>query len=701
MTTPAFTNRLIRETSPYLKQHAHNPVDWYPWGPEALERARQLDRPIFLSIGYSACHWCHVMEHESFEDPEVGRYLNAHFVSIKVDREERPDLDQIYMAAVQALTQHGGWPMSVFLTPDLKPFFGGTYFPPEDRHGTMGFKRLLRALVSAWEKRRDEVNSSAVRITDHLQAITRLEPPGEGDLSPALVRRVSDLLGRVFDRTHGGFGSAPKFPHSMDLRLLLRVWHRFGDQHSLHMTRHTLDRMAMGGIYDHLGGGFARYSTDARWLVPHFEKMLYDNALLVPAYLETFQATLDRSYREVAEETLAYVRREMTSPEGPFYSTQDADSEGEEGKFYVWTADEIEQVLGQDLAALFNDVYNVTPEGNWVDPHHPHSEPKNVLHRTKTFAQDAALLKVDEAELRGKLDEARRKLYEVRARRVWPGRDEKVLTSWNALMIGAFAQAAQVLDDPSYAVTAAKAADFLLTRMRTPEGRLRRTWFAGSEPKLNGYLEDYSFLVDALVTLYEATFEPRWVRSAREVAGVMIDEFWDPAEGGFYYTGRAHEQLIARTKDPQDNATPSGNSMAVTGLLRLGKLTGDNDLLGRAEKTLRLFRGLMNDHPMAAGQMLCGLDFYLGPVQEFAVIGDLAAEDTRRVLRAIRLGFNPNRVLASKPPAGSPEADAAVPLLAGKTAQGAVTTYVCENFTCKAPLVGADRAERALMATTA
>jgi uncharacterized protein len=699
--TPAFTNRLVHETSPYLKQHAHNPVDWFPWGPEALERARQLDRPIFLSIGYSACHWCHVMEHESFEDPEVGQYLNDHFVSIKVDREERPDLDQIYMAAVQALTQHGGWPMSVFLTPDLKPFFGGTYFPPEDRHGTMGFKKLLRGIVSAWEKRRDEVNRSAGQITDHLQVVTRLEPPGEGDLTPALLRRVSGQLGRVFDATHGGFGTAPKFPHSMDLRLLLRVWHRFGDQHALHVVRHTLDRMAMGGIYDHLGGGFARYSTDARWLVPHFEKMLYDNALLVPVYLETFQATLDRSYCEVAEETLAYVRREMTSPEGPFYSTQDADSEGEEGKFYVWTAAEIEQVLGKDQAALFNDVYNVTAEGNWVDPHHPHAGPKNILHRTKTFAQDAALLKSDEAELRRRLDEGRKKLYEVRGRRVWPGRDEKVLTSWNALMIGAFAQAAQVLDEPGYADTAARAADFLLTRMRTPDGRLRRTWFAGSEPKLNGYLEDYSFLVDALVTLYEATFEPRWVRAARELATVMIEEFWDPAEGGFFYTGRGHEQLIARTKDPQDNAIPSGNSMAVTGLLRLGKLTGDADLIDRAEKTLRLFRGLMSDHPMAAGQMLCGLDFYLGPVQEFAVVGDLGAEDTRRVLRALRSGFNPNRVVAFKPAAGAAEADAAVPLLAGKTAEGAVTTYVCENFTCRAPLVGADRAERALQATTA
>jgi uncharacterized protein YyaL (SSP411 family) len=690
--TAPFTNHLADETSPYLRQHAHNPVDWYPWGPEALQRARQLDRPIFLSIGYSACHWCHVMEHESFEDPEIGRLLNEHFVSVKVDREERPDLDQIYMAFVQESTGHGGWPMSVFLTPDGKPFFGGTYFPPDDRYGGQmpSFKRVLLSAADWWRNQRDKVREAAEQNGQALQSLSRIGAATKGgDLTPDLVRNVPAALGRVFDPTYGGFGQAPKFPHSMDLRVLLRAWKRFGDDHALHMVRLTLDRMAMGGLYDHLGGGFHRYSTDARWLVPHFEKMLYDNALLVPVYLEAYQATGAPAYRRVAEETLAYVRREMTGPDGSFYSTQDADSEGEEGKFYVWSAREIEEALGKELADVFNYVYGATPEGNW--------EGHNILHRVRSDEQDARLLNVPEADLRSRLAEARRKLYEVRSRRVWPGRDEKLLTAWNGLMIAAFAQAAQALDEPSYAADAARAADVLLTRMRTPDGRLLRTAGAGSQPKLNAYLEDYSFLIDALVSLYEATFEPRWIEAALGLTDVMVDQFWDPDEGGFFFTGRDHETLVARTKDPQDNAVPSGNSMAVTALLQLHKLTGRADLLEKAEATLRLFRGLLANHPMAAGQWLTALDFDLGPVQEFAVAGDSAAADTRRVLRAVRSGFRPNRVVALRPagPAGD-AAEKVLPLLAGKTAAGAVTTYVCENFTCQAPLVGAEAVETAL-----
>jgi uncharacterized protein YyaL (SSP411 family) len=682
------TNRLIHETSPYLRQHAHNPVDWYPWGPEALERARTLDRPIFLSIGYSACHWCHVMEHESFEDPEIARLLNEHFVSIKVDREERPDLDQIYMTAVQMLTGRGGWPMSIFLTPDLKPFFGGTYYPPTDRHGLPSFRRVLHGLIDAWRNRRSEVENSAGQITAHLLEAVRLAP-GEGELGPDLLRQAAQGLARAFDPTYGGFGSAPKFPHPMDLRLLLRTWRRFGDANALHMVRLTLDRMAMGGIYDHLGGGFHRYSTDARWLVPHFEKMLYDNALLCVSYLEGYQATGNPLYRTVVEETLAYVLREMTSPEGPFYSTQDADSEGEEGKFYVWSAAEVEAILGKEVAEKFAYVYDVTPDGNW--------EGHNILHRAKTDEQDARLLNVPEPELRRLLDQGKRQLCEVRNRRVWPGRDEKVLTSWNGLMIAAFAQAAQVLDRPEYAATAARAADFLLKRMRTADGRLLRTYSAGSAAKLNGYLEDYAFVVDALVSLFEATFEPRWLEAALDLAELMIGQFWDAAEAGFFYTGRDHETLIARTKDPHDSSIPSGNSMAVTALLRLAKLTGRMDLMEKAEATVRLFRSLMTAMPMAAGQMLVAFDFYLGPVQEFALIGDPAGEETRQVLRAVRGGFRPNKVVALRPATGpAEELEELLPLLAGKPAQGAVTTYVCENFTCQAPLVGAAAAAAAL-----
>jgi uncharacterized protein YyaL (SSP411 family) len=685
---PAFTNRLAHETSPYLRQHAHNPVNWYPWGPEALARARELDRPIFLSVGYSACHWCHVMEHESFEDPRIGQLLNDHFVSIKVDREERPDLDQIYMNAVQMLTGQGGWPMSMFLTPDLKPFYGGTYFPPDDRYGRPSFERVLRALIDAWQNRRDEIERSAGQITEHLQDLGRPEPTTDA-LGPELLRDAVANLGRYFDRANGGFGSAPKFPHPMELRLLLRAWKRFGDEDALGMARRTLDGMARGGIYDHLGGGFHRYSTDERWLVPHFEKMLYDNALLTVAYLEGYQATGEDGYRTVVEETLAYVTREMTSPEGPFYSTQDADSEGVEGKFYVWPLGEVEEVLGRDAAEVFGNVYDVTAEGNW--------EGHNILHRTKTEEQYARLLHLSVEDLRRSLAESRRKLLEVRGRRVWPGRDEKTLTSWNGLMIDAFALAAQVLDRPEYAATAERAADFLLTRMRTADGRLLRTYSAGSEPKLNAYLEDYAFLVNGLVTLYEATFNPRWVEAGSDLARVMVEQFWDGAEGGFFYTGRDHEALIARTKDPHDSSIPSGNSMAAFALLRLAKLTGHPDWLQKAEATLKLFRGLMARSPMAAGQMLVALDFHLGPVQEVAVVGDAAGEETRRVLRVLRGRFRPHQVVALKPAHdGAPRLEQIIPLLAGKTAQGPVTTYVCQDFTCRAPLVGAEAVQQAL-----
>jgi uncharacterized protein YyaL (SSP411 family) len=681
------SNRLIHETSPYLRQHANNPVDWHPWGPEALERARKLDRPIFLSIGYSACHWCHVMEHESFEDPEVARILNEHFVSIKVDREERPDLDQIYMTAVQLLTGQGGWPMSMFLTPDLKPFYGGTYFPPDDRYGRPSFKRLLLALVEAWQTRREEISQSSDQITQRLQEVGKVKP-AEGELEPRLLQTAAGMHARIFDSTYGGFGSAPKFPHPMELRLLLRVWKRFGDEEALHMARLTLDRMAMGGIYDHLGGGFHRYSTDERWLVPHFEKMLYDNALLTVAYLEGYQATGDAIYRKVVEETLGYVLREMTSPEGPFYSTQDADSEGEEGKFYVWSAQEIEQVLGKERAELFTYVYGVTPEGNW--------EGRNILHRTRRDEQDARMLRLPEAELRRVLEDCKRELFAVRGRRVRPGRDEKVLTSWNGLMIAAFARAAQALGNPDYAAAAVRAADFVLRVLRAPDGRLLRTYSAGSKGKLNGYLEDYAFMLDALVSLYEATFEARWIEAALDLAGKLIAECWDDAEGGFFYTGRSHEALIARTKDPHDSSIPSGNSMASLALLRLSKLTGRRELWDKAEATLRLFRGLMAASPLAAGQMLVALDFYLGPVQQFAVVGDRSDEETGRALAVIRNLFLPNSVVAAKSAAEDTARTDLLPLLADNTARGAVTTYICQNFTCQAPLVGVEALETAL-----
>jgi uncharacterized protein YyaL (SSP411 family) len=677
------TNRLIDETSPYLRQHAHNPVDWYPWGEEALRKARELDRPIFLSIGYSACHWCHVMEHESFEDPEIGRLLNENFISIKVDREERPDLDQIYMTAVQLLTQHGGWPMSVFLTPEGKPFYAGTYFPPDDRYGGQlpSFRRVVQNIARAWKEKRADIEGMAEQLTEQLRLVSRIET-GQANRSADLLRGAAARLRQSFDPAYGGFGQAPKFPHPMDLRVLLRVWKRFGDDEALEMARKTLRAMALGGIYDHLGGGFHRYSTDRRWLVPHFEKMLYDNALLTIAYLEGFQATADPLFRDVAEQTLDYVRREMTSPEGPFYSTQDADSEGQEGKFYVWSAEEVRSVLGGELADIFAAVYDVSDGGNW--------EGRNILNRARTDAQDAALLGLDEDVLRRKLEEARRKLYEARSRRVRPGRDEKVLTAWNGLMISAFAQAAQVLGTAEYAQVAVRAADFLLKRMRRPDGRLYRTWSAGSEPKLNGYLEDHAFLLDGLVSLYEATFDPRWIRAALELAQVLSEQFWDSAEGGFFYTGRDHEQLLARTKDAQDSSVPSGNSMAATALLRLARLAGRTELQEKALATLRAFSGLLSAAPQAVGQLLIALDFHLGPVQEFAIVGDLASAQVQEVLRIIHGGFRPNKVVALKGLNTPKEAEELMPLLADKPISAEVTTYVCENFTCQTPLVGAE-----------
>jgi uncharacterized protein YyaL (SSP411 family) len=689
-------NRLIHESSPYLKQHAYNPVDWFPWGDEALAKAKELDRPIFLSIGYSACHWCHVMEHESFEDPEVGKILGENFISVKVDREERPDLDQIYMTAVQLLTQRGGWPMSMFLTPDLKPFFGGTYFPPADRYGMPAFKKLLLALADAWKNRRGEIVANAAQIADGVQEAMRLEAPSalrtESALGPELLRGAARHLQRAFDPHFGGFGQAPKFPHPMELRLLLRIAQREGDDSATDMVRTTLDKMALGGIYDQLGGGFHRYSTDERWLVPHFEKMLYDNALLSLAYLEAYQVTGNDSYRATLEETLAYVLREMTSSEGAYFSTQDADSEGVEGKFFVWSKEEIETLLGHDDAELFSSIYDVTPQGNW--------EGHNILHLSRGLEVDAKMLSVPTEKLRARLQPCKQKLLEGRNKRVWPGRDEKILTSWNALMIGSFAKAAQVLEMPQYAQAASRAADFLLTTMRRADGRLYRTSFAGMAPKLNGYLEDYAYLIDALVTLYEATFEPRWIASAVDLSQIMIEQFWDSAEGGFFYTGNDHEVLIARNKDPHDNATPSGNAMAVTGLLRLAKLTGDADFFNKAKQTLELFRPLMARSPSAAGQMLIALDFYLGPVQEVALVGDAANPGVIEALRCLRRSFRPHQVLAWKPKGDTAQdAEELLPLLKGRSDLGDVTAYLCENFTCQAPIVGAQELSRRIAVT--
>ncbi len=670
-------NRLAHETSLYLKQHAANPVDWFPWGPEALQKARELDRPIFLSVGYSACHWCHVMEHESFEDASTAAVLNEHFVCIKVDREERPDLDQIYMTAHQVLTREGGgWPLSVFLTPDLTPFAAGTYFPPTDNYGRPSFKRVLAKVTEAWTNRRSDLDAVGQQVADHLRSLGELEA-SDGALSPDLVQGALAVLKRSYDPVYGGFGRAPKFPHSIEIRLLLRI----GGTEALAMARHSLEAMARGGLYDQIGGGFHRYSVDAQWLVPHFEKMLYDNALLPPAYIEAFQLTGDPFFKQIACDTLGYIVREMIAPGGGFYSTLDADSEGEEGKFYVWTEAELDAHLDAEEARIAKSAFGVTSQGNF--------EGHNILFRSRSDAEDAKRLNVTLDAFDEAMSSIRLKHYGVRKDRIWPGRDEKILTAWNGLMIAAFAQAGAAFDMPIYIEKAVRAAEFVLSRLSDGAGRLFRTCGADGPAKLVGYLEDYAYFTDALVTLYEATFDARWIRAAIRFAETMLARFADATAGGFYFTADDHERLIARTKDMHDGSVPSGNAMAVTALLRLAALTGRNDFRTHAERTLKAYRSLMAEHPAAAGQMLNALSFHLGPVDEIAVIGSRTDPEVMQVLTALRSQFRPNRVLAFHDPAtGAPPAE--IPLLHDRPARGAVTVYVCRDFVCAAPLVGGE-----------
>ncbi len=678
-------NRLAVETSPYLLGHAKNPVDWYAWGPEALARAKAENRPIFLSIGYSACHWCHVMEHESFEDERIARLLNEHFVCIKVDREERPDLDQIYMNAVQVMTGRGGWPMSVFLTPDLKPFYGGTYWPPISRGGMPGFDQVVAAVADAWQNRRQQALEQADSLTEHLELIGAPQAAG-GELDPTLLDRAAADMTRSFDRTHGGFLGAPKFPHPMDLRLLAHIWHRTGDAELLRMIEVTLDRMAAGGIYDQLGGGFHRYSVDERWLVPHFEKMLYDNGLLVPCYLEAYRITGNAEYARVAREICDYVLREMTDPQGGFHSTQDADSEGEEGKFFVWTPAEIEAVLGSAAAETFCHVYDVTPEGNFEQGH-------SILNRPKTLAQCAQVLGRDADELGLELAASRARLLAAREKRVHPGLDDKVLVAWNGLMIEALAVAGGVLNEPRYLTAATRAADFILTQMRRADGRLWHCWRGGAA-KLDAYLDDYACLANALVSLHEADFNERWIEQATELADLLLRLFDDPAGGGFFFTASDHERLITRQKDLYDNAVPSGNSMAALVLARLGKLTGRSAYRAAAETTLRATAALMQQAPRATGQMLLALDLVLGPTPEIVILGDPQRADTAAALADLRHRFVPNKIVACRradPVAsGSP---ALSPLFAGKELHGPEpAVFICEQFACQAPLFGKEAA---------
>ena len=680
-------NRLAKETSPYLVQHKENPVDWYPWGPEALERAKREQKPIFLSIGYSACHWCHVMEHEIFENEEIAQALNEKFVCIKVDREERPDLDQLYMNAVQMMTGRGGWPMSVFLTPELKPFYAGTYWPPHASRGMPGFGQVIEAVAKAWGTNRAEAEKMADQLTAELAKLDR--DAVDGELSIELVESAVKQLRQAFDGTHGGFGGAPKFPAPMALRLLLRHWHRNRDLSSLSMVRITLDQMAAGGIYDHLGGGFARYSVDDRWLVPHFEKMLYDNAQLAVAYLEAYQATGDQSYARVVRETLDYVLRDMTDPAGGFFSTEDADSEGVEGKFYTWTPDTLSEVLGDEAAETFARVYDVTEAGNF-------EHGQSILNLPKTLRQQAQLLDRDEEELGAELAASRAKLFAARESRIHPHKDDKVIVAWNGLMIDAMARAGAVLGDSRYIDAAAKAADFLLKELRRDDGRLLHTW-RGGVAKIDAYLDDYACLANALISLYEATFVGRYLDEAVGLMDVVLDKFADSGGQGFYFTADDQEQLIVRSKDFTDNAVPSGNAMAATVLVRLGKFTGSQQYLDGAQGIMRQTAEMMRRAPTATGQTLLALDLEQGPTYELVLAGELSDESSQAALTHLRSRFLPNKVLAFAGSGATEVSQTLGELLQGKTMQGETPTlYVCEGFTCQAPAQGVEEIKHTL-----
>jgi uncharacterized protein YyaL (SSP411 family) len=678
-----YTNRLFLSSSPYLLQHAHNPVNWYPWGDEAFEAAKRLGRPVLLSVGYSTCHWCHVMEEESFEDEEIARVMNESYIAIKVDREERPDVDAIYMSGVQALTGSGGWPMTVWLTPDRKPFYGGTYFPARDgdRGARTGFLTLLRRLRAIVDEQPDRVAQSAAALAESIRQ--RLAPPAGGDGLPGdeVLRSAAAPYRERYDATHGGIQGAPKFPSSLPIRFLLRHHRRTGDRKSLEMAALTLEKMAAGGMYDQAGGGFHRYSTDARWLVPHFEKMLYDNALLTIAYLEGYQATGREDFARVAREILRYVERDMTSPQGGFYSATDADSlapggHREEGYFFTWTPAEIEAALGKDRARVVSSYYGVTARGNF--------EGRSILHVPRPLADVARELRLDPVRLRAILDKARESLYRDRAKRPPPLRDEKILTAWNGLMISAYARAALVLGDERYAGIASRAADFVLGHLRH-NGRLLRSHKDGRAHH-NGYLDDYAFLTAGLLDLFEATGERRWLEEAIALDRTLEAQYED-VKGGFFMTSGDHEALLAREKPAYDGAEPSGNSVALMNLLRLHELTTDDRNRRRAERAFKAFQPILERAPSALSEMLLAVDFWTDTPKEIIIVTPSGSAGAGPLLAELRRAFVPNRVLVVVREGQPLESlSKIVPLVGGKVAQdGKATAYVCERRVCELP----------------
>ena len=668
-----YTNKLINETSPYLLQHAHNPVDWYAWGDEAFERARSEDKPVLVSIGYSACHWCHVMEHESFEDEETAAIMNENFINIKVDMEERPDVDRIYMDFVQMTTGSGGWPLNVFLSPEKLPFFGGTYFPPVNRYNMPSFQRVLTSVADAWKTKRDDLLLSANEVLGEMRRVGLADTSGES-LSVGQLDTAFQSFVRYFDATNGGFGGAPKFPPAMSMEFLLRYYNRTKNENALEIVTKTAVKMAHGGIYDQLGGGFHRYAVDAVWLVPHFEKMLYDNAQLARIYLHIFQATGDEFYKRIAVETLEYVKREMTDAGGGFYSTQDADSEGVEGKFFVWTPPEIEEILGAEDAPIFNFYYDVSEDGNF--------EEKNILNVNYTMDATAKALKITPEKLREVLETGREKLFAEREKRVKPFRDEKVLTAWNGLMLATFAEASAILGRADFLEVAKKNADFILENLQK-DGYLLRTWKDG-RAKLNAYLEDYANFADGLTELYQVSGDVKYLQAAKWLADLLITEFWDEENGGFFFTANNHEELLVRKKDYFDNATPSGNSVAADVLLKLAKLTGDERYERFAVTVLRIAATQARRYPQGFGRILSALEFYFNPTKEIVVLGS-----SDELKSEIWRGFLPNKVVVLAEKAG--ENTGLIPLLQERSQiDGQPTAYVCENFACQRPVTTAE-----------
>jgi len=690
---PLFINHLIHETSPYLLQHAHNPVEWYPWGEEAFAKARDEDKPIFLSIGYAACHWCHVMEHESFENESVAQFLSEYFVSIKVDREERPDLDDIYMTAVVGLTGQGGWPMTVFLTPDLHPFFGGTYYPPQDAYGRMGFLTLLQGIAQSWSEKREQIMEGAANITSFLKEQSRKAIPDATVLATTLIEKACGELKNSYDATHGGWGGAPKFPSSGGIGLLLRAHRTTGDFELLDMATETLDKMARGGMYDQLGGGFHRYSVDAEWLVPHFEKMLYDNGQLAQVYLEAWQATGNPYYRQITQEILDYEIRDMLDSLGGFHSTEDADSEGEEGKFYCWLHSEIIETLGPEDGALLCAYYAVKERGNFTS-HEPYHKGQNILHLTRPPEQIAAEQALDPEALEARIAPLRRKLIEIREMRVRPGLDDKVLTSWNALLITPLAQAGAAFGEPRYTIAAEKAATFLVEHM-WKDGGLLRTHRHG-ESRLPGYLDDYAYTANAFVDLYEGTLDVTWLEHAKKTVEQMIARFGDEDGTSFYFTEAAHTDLIVRTRPTYDGAEPSGNSVAALALLRLGHLLGENDFLHWGRKVVESTQPQINKAPQGYLRMLWAVDFLLHPPVEITLVGPRESETIKDLHAVACQRFLPNRCIALVDP-GAPALTDSSPMVAEKTlVDGKPAAYVCVNQTCQAPVTTPEELEKLL-----